>query len=65
MNALTERRYYKVPEAAKLLGVSKSWLYAQARAGRLRVVRIGRLCRVDWRDLEAFFESAKTGGNTP
>jgi excisionase family DNA binding protein len=32
-------------QAAKLLGVPKSWVYAQSREGRLPTVRLGRYYR--------------------
>ena len=32
----------QVPAAARLLGVSASWLYQRARKGELQAVRIGR-----------------------
>ncbi len=39
---MLSRRLYRVPEAAVLLSMSRSVLYEQIRAGRLRSVSQGR-----------------------
>jgi excisionase family DNA binding protein len=35
-------RLYKIPEAMRLLSISRSVIYEQIRAGRLKSVRLGR-----------------------
>lgn len=41
-----EPRLYTIPDAMRLLRMSRSVLYEQIRAGRLRTVHQGRSCRV-------------------
>jgi excisionase family DNA binding protein len=43
--------YLKVPEAAALLRVNPDSVYRLIHQGRLPVIRIGRLMRIDRRDL--------------
>lgn len=51
-----------IPEAAEVLRVSPSTLRGWITAGTgPRVVRIGRLVRVDRADLEQFVEGKKNG----
>lgn len=38
----TEPRLYRVPEAMRLISMSRSVIYEQIRAGRLRTVKQGR-----------------------
>ena len=42
---------YSVPEAAVLLGISRSAAYAAAQRGELSAVRVGRLVRIPKRAL--------------
>ncbi|WP_182882006.1 helix-turn-helix domain-containing protein [Microbispora sp. H10949] len=37
-----DRRLYRIPDAMRLLSLSRSVIYEQIRAGRLRTVRQGR-----------------------
>jgi excisionase family DNA binding protein len=37
---------YRIPEAMRLLAMSRSVIYEQVRAGRLRVVKQGRATRI-------------------
>jgi excisionase family DNA binding protein len=46
-------------EAQQVLRVSASKLDAEARAGRLRIHRFGRLVRIDTRDLADYIRAAK------
>lgn len=39
---MSERHLYKVPEAMRLLSMSRSVIYEQMRAGRLKFVKQGR-----------------------
>jgi excisionase family DNA binding protein len=36
------RQLYKIPEAIRLLSMSRSVIYEQMRAGRLKYVKVGR-----------------------
>ena len=50
---------WTVDEAAQHLRVSKSWLYRQAAAGQVPVVRLGRSLRFRRTDLDAWATSTK------
>lgn len=52
-------RLLTLDDAANLLGVSRSTVERLIRAGRLPVVRIGRLVRIDEADLRPFVLGAK------
>jgi excisionase family DNA binding protein len=39
---ITERQLYRIPEAMRVLSMSRSVIYEQLRAGRLRSVHQGR-----------------------
>lgn len=58
MGTTTERDYYTVAEAAKLLNVSHSTVWRWIRAGKLRAYRIGsrnlRVRRQDLKNLRGF-----------
>ena len=41
-------------EVAERLGVTKEWVWAQARAGRIPHVRLGRYCRFREEAIEAW-----------
>ena len=47
----------RVPEAAKRLGLSKTGLYAQIRAGKLRAVKAGGKTLITRADQEAWIAS--------
>lgn len=42
MTVLTDRVLYSIPEAMALLGLSRTVIYEQIRASRLRTVSLGR-----------------------
>ena len=42
LTAVPEKHLYKIPEAMRLLSMSRSTIYEQLRAGRLRSVKEGR-----------------------
>ena len=48
-------------QASRLLGVPKSWLLAQARAGKAPHVRLGRYVRFQQSDIEAPIASGAAG----
>jgi len=47
----------KLDEVAKLLRFSKSKLYQERKAGRLRTVRFGRSVRVRPQDIEKYIDA--------
>lgn len=49
---------YNVPEAGKLLGLTKNAAYVAAKRGDLPTIRIGKLIRVPKAALHAMIESA-------
>jgi excisionase family DNA binding protein len=50
-----------VPEAARLLGVSRSMVYVLIRRGDLRVRRIGSLARIRPEDLQKYIDGDEKG----
>jgi excisionase family DNA binding protein len=46
---------------AKLLGVKTSWVYAQARAGRIPHIKLGRYTRFEVASLEEWAAKQKRG----
>ncbi len=69
MNPEATRRPFNEPdralldatEVAELLGVPTSWVYAEARAGRLPHVRIGRYRRFRARTVDAWIDDHERG----
>ena len=49
-------------EAARLLSTTAGHLRAEIRRGKLRIVRLGKLIRVDEQDLVRYVERCKRGG---
>lgn len=58
-----ERLCLSVPEAAKLLGISRGLAYELAGSGQLPVVRLGRRLLVPRAALENMLAQTKTVGN--
>jgi excisionase family DNA binding protein len=54
-----------MPEAAKRCRCSLRHLQKEAALGRLRVARLGKLVRIDCRDLEQYLNDRKVGGSKP
>jgi excisionase family DNA binding protein len=48
-------------EVAKRLAVPVSWVYAEARAGRLPYVPLGRYKRFSWASIEAWLSDRECG----
>jgi excisionase family DNA binding protein len=44
--ALTTPQLYRIPDAMRLLSLSRTVIYEQIRAGRLRTVHQGRSCLI-------------------
>jgi excisionase family DNA binding protein len=51
---------YTFAEAVALTGVSRSQLYQERKAGRLKVVKVGRRALITHTDLEAWIELLRT-----
>ena len=58
-----ERLCLSVPEAAKLLGISRGLAYELAGSGQLPVVRLGRRLLMPRAALENMLAQTKTVGN--
>ena len=52
-----------VVEAARLLGVPRSWIYSAADAGRLPGFKVGKYWRFRCSELTAWLEEQRNGGN--
>jgi excisionase family DNA binding protein len=50
-----------VDEVAQRLGVTKDWVWAQARAGRIPHVRLGRYVRFEPEELRAWWRGRRRG----
>jgi excisionase family DNA binding protein len=64
---LTEARVERLltaAEAARLLGIKESWLYAEARANRIPHVRLGRYVRFRHESLERWAREHERGSNS-
>ncbi|MBS1863151.1 MAG: helix-turn-helix domain-containing protein [Actinobacteria bacterium] len=48
-------------EAAEILAVSREWVLAQARAGRIPHVRLGRYVRFERNELETWWRRRRRG----
>jgi excisionase family DNA binding protein len=57
-----ERKTMTIPEAAKMLGISRNAAYQAAKRGELPVIRIGRLVLVSVPALQRMIEQ---GGGPP
>jgi excisionase family DNA binding protein len=51
-------------EVAELLSVPKSWVYAEARAGRFPHIRIGRYRRFSLESIEEWTKNLERGPRT-
>ena len=49
---------YRVVDACRVTGYSRSFIYEQITAGKLKVVRIGRTVRIAGDELRAWIERA-------
>lgn len=56
-----ERRVFSVPEAAAVLGISRSKLYEFIAAGEIRTIHIGRLCKITAEGIDEFLASRPAG----
>ena len=53
--------FLTVDEVAKMIGVSRAWLYRQAKCGTIPHVRIGSVIRFSNSDISRWLESHKRG----
>jgi len=53
--------FLTVDEVAKMIGVSKAWLYRQAKAGMVSHLRIGNVIRFSNNDIVRWLSSHKRG----
>jgi excisionase family DNA binding protein len=56
----TRPQLLTIPESAAALRVSRSYLYEMIAAGEFRPVRLGRLVRLDARDVQEWIETQKS-----
>ncbi len=55
---MTDRLLFTVPEAAEMLGISRSHLYQLIQSGKLPVVRLGTSVRIPRVWLERYIEES-------
>ena len=55
----TPRQFLSIEEVADFLGVNYQLIYRLVRAGELPAARLGRVYRIDRRDLEAYLSRSK------
>ena len=53
-----ERLVYEVPEAGRMLGLSRNGSYSAAARGEIPTIRLGRLLKVPKRAFDAMLECA-------
>jgi excisionase family DNA binding protein len=64
MSATQEQLLYPIPEAARLVALSRATLYKVISRGDIRTVRIGGSVRIKAEELRRFVESLN-GEETP
>lgn len=63
---LVTGRLLTAEEVAELTGMTKEWVWAQARADRIPHVRLGRYCRFREEAIDAWLEAIERGrGGVP
>ena len=55
-------RLLTAEEVAELTGMTKEWIWAQARADRIPHLRLGRYCRFREEAIDAWLETIERGG---
>lgn len=67
MAAMVEsvRRTVDVPEAAKIIGISRGACYAAVRRGNLRAIRVGRRWLIPIVELERLLAGNGSAGSAP
>jgi len=51
--------YYTIPEAMEVVKVSQRTLYTWIESGQLPIIKIGKVTRIDGKDLDDFMQSHK------
>lgn len=51
--------YYTIQEAMEIVKVSQRTLYTWIETGQLPIIKIGKVTRIDEKDLEEFMQSHK------
>lgn len=51
--------YYTISEAIEVVKVSQRTLYTWIESGKLPIIKIGKVTRIDEKDLEEFMQSHK------
>jgi len=51
--------YYTIPEAMEVVKVSQRTLYTWIETGKLPIIKIGKVTRIDEKDSEEFMQSHK------
>ena len=54
-----DRLFYRIPEAAQMLGVSRAFLYREIAAGRLKTVKLGAATRIPADELRRYVEQLR------
>ena len=63
--ACMSTRLLTAAEVAEMLGVPKSWVYEQSRAGRIPTVALGRYRRFREEAVAAWIEQLESGSRRP
>lgn len=62
MSAVAERELLTADEVAELLNMSKDWVWAETRAGRIPHVKLGRRYHYRRQAILAWLEAMEQGG---
>ena len=54
---------YEIPEAAKLLGISRAWAYRRIAAGALRVTKDGRRTFIVAEEIDRYVAGSDTSAS--
>jgi excisionase family DNA binding protein len=58
------KKLVKIPEAAKLLGVSERWVWFRIKDGSIPVIRLEGTTRIALSDLETFVQLGRAKAST-
>lgn len=56
------RQFVKIPEAARMLSLCRSYVYQAMTSGKLPYYQFGRSRRLSVEDLKKFIENSRRGG---
>lgn len=57
-----QKTLLSIKEVSKLLGVTESWVRSAVFHNKLKYIKVGRLVRFDYNDIENWISSNKLGG---